>query len=60
MAASYLLEAGRSLVWAAEYVAVAFGAAFCLMLLFAVWAALGMRRAEAAGGSAESCKCGAP
>ena len=48
---TYLLEAGRSLVSGApEYVAVAFGAAFCLLLVFAVWAALGMRRAEAAGG----------
>ena len=48
---TYLLEAGRSLVSGApEYIAVAFGAAFCLLAVFAVWAALGMRRAEAAGG----------
>ena len=48
---TYLLEAGRSLVSGSpEYVAVAFGAAFFLLLVFAVWAALGMRRAEAAGG----------
>ena len=48
---TYLLEAGRSLVSGApEYVALAFGAAFCLLVVFAVWAALGMRRAEAAGG----------
>ena len=48
---TYLLEAGRSLVSGApEYVAVAFGAAFCLLAVFVVWAALGMRRAEAAGG----------
>lgn len=48
---TYLLEAGRSLISGSpEYVAVAFGAALCLVLVFATWAALGMRRAEAAGG----------
>jgi len=48
---TYLLEAGRSLVSGApEYVAVAFGAALCLFVVFSVWAVLGMRRAEAAGG----------
>ena len=48
---TYLLEAGRSRVSGApEYVAAAFGAAFCLLLVLSVWAVLGMRRAEAAGG----------
>jgi ABC-2 type transport system permease protein len=48
---TYLLEAGRSLVSGApEYVAIAFGSAFCLLLAFSVWALLGMRKAEAAGG----------
>jgi ABC-2 type transport system permease protein len=48
---TYLLEAGRSLVSGApEYVAVAFAAALCLMVVFGIWAMLGMRRAEAAGG----------
>jgi hypothetical protein len=31
-------------------VAIAFGSAFCLLLAFSVWALLGMRKAEAAGG----------
>jgi ABC-type polysaccharide/polyol phosphate export permease len=48
---TYLLEAGRSLVSGSpEYVAIAFGSALCLVILLSVWAALGMRRAEAAGG----------
>ena len=48
---TYLLEAGRGLISGApEYVAVAFGAALCLLVVFAIWAMLGMRRAEAAGG----------
>ncbi len=48
---TYLLEAGRGLISGApEYVAVAFGAALCLLVVFSVWAVLGMRRAEAAGG----------
>jgi ABC-2 type transport system permease protein len=48
---TYLLEAGRSLVSGApEYVAIAFASALSLMIVLAVWAALGMRRAEAAGG----------
>jgi ABC-2 type transport system permease protein len=48
---TYLLEAGRGLVSGApEYVAIAFGSAFCLLVVFSIWAVLGMRRAEAAGG----------
>jgi ABC-2 type transport system permease protein len=48
---TYLLEAGRSLISGTpEYVAVAFGAAFCLLVVFSLWALFGMRRAEAAGG----------
>ena len=48
---TYLLEAGRGLVSGApEYVAIAFGTALCLVVVLSVWAALGMRRAEAAGG----------
>ena len=48
---TYLLEAGRSFISGApEYVAIAFGSAFCLAIVFAFWAMFGMRRAEAAGG----------
>ena len=48
---TYVLEAGRGLISGApEYVAVAFGAALCLAIVFAFWAMFGMRRAEAAGG----------
>ena len=48
---TYLLEAGRGLISGApEYVAVAFGAALCLVIVFSLWAVFGMRRAEAAGG----------
>jgi ABC-2 type transport system permease protein len=48
---TYLLEAGRGLISGSpEYVAVAFGAAFALLLAFSLWAVFGMRRAEAAGG----------
>jgi ABC-2 type transport system permease protein len=48
---TYLLEAGRGLISGApEYVAVAFGAALCMLVLFSLWAVFGMRRAEAAGG----------
>ena len=47
-----MLEAGRSLI-AGEpaRILVAFGAAIGLATLFAVWAVLGLRRAEAAGAS---------
>ena len=48
---TYFLEAGRSLVSGSpEYVAIAFGAALGMACVFALWARLGMRRAEAAGG----------
>ena len=48
---TYLLEAGRGLISGLpEYVALAFGAATALGILFALWAMRGMRRAEAAGG----------
>jgi ABC-type multidrug transport system permease subunit len=48
---TYFLEAGRSLISGSpEYVAIAFGSALCMACVLAVWARLGMRRAEAAGG----------
>lgn len=49
--ATPMVEAARSLIaGGSEHVGVAFAAAAGLILLFAVWAVRGMRRAEAAGG----------
>lgn len=46
-----MLEAGRSLIAGQpEHVVSAFGALALLLALFSVWALLGLRRAEAAGG----------
>lgn len=48
---TYLLTTGRGLLAGdAEHVALAFGSAVLLAAAFAVWARLGLRRAEAAGG----------
>jgi ABC-2 type transport system permease protein len=48
---TYVVEAGRSLISGSpEHVALAFGAALCLLIAFAFWAVRGMRSAEAAGG----------
>ncbi len=47
---TYVLEAARNLLAGDEvYVALAFGLALALMLLFAVWSLRGLRSAEAAG-----------
>ena len=49
---TYFLEAGRGFISGdAVYVAAAFGAGLLLAAVFAVWAVLGMHRAEAAGGA---------